>query len=245
MVTTLLQNDSRILNYIRKNHLFPPSTKEYNLRKPGVGETDLDTGLTTVIKELLGDKKNGFFIEAGSNDGEHISSTLGFEKFRSWRGLCVEASPALQSRWRSKNRKAWLANVCLSPKSWPVWTNFLHRDDYSVGSKLGDPEDIVDEVGNWTHYNVPCFPIFSILSALNVKEVDYFNLDVEGVEEEVLRTIPFNEILIRTISVEFHRNADDSARKTVQDFMTGKGYQTVYIKNADYIFAHNSIAPQK
>jgi hypothetical protein len=34
-----------------------------------------------------------------------------------------------------------------------------------------------------------CFPIFSLLSAMNVKTLDYFSLDVEGHEYQVLRTI--------------------------------------------------------
>ena len=39
---------------------------------------------------------------------------------------------------------------------------------------------------------VPCFPIHTILLALNVTHVDYFSLDVEGFELQVIRTIPWN-----------------------------------------------------
>jgi len=44
---------------------------------------------------------------------------------------------------------------------------------------------------------VQCFPLFSLLSALNVTVVDYFSLDVEGHEYKVLQTIPFDRILIK------------------------------------------------
>ena len=47
------------------------------------------------------------------------------------------------------------------------------------------------------HVQVQCFPIFSILTALNVTTVDYFSLDVEGNEFDVLETIPWDKVDIK------------------------------------------------
>ena len=47
---------------------------------------------------------------------------------------------------------------------------------------------------------VVCFPLYSILLALDQIHVDYFSLDVEGLEFEVLKTIPFDKIDI-TVSI--------------------------------------------
>ena len=44
---------------------------------------------------------------------------------------------------------------------------------------------------------VDCFPLHVLLLALNVTRVDYFSLDVEGAELDVLRTVPFDRIDIR------------------------------------------------
>ena len=44
---------------------------------------------------------------------------------------------------------------------------------------------------------VDCFPLHAILLALNVTRVDYFSLDVEGAELDVLNTVPFDRIDIR------------------------------------------------
>jgi hypothetical protein len=41
---------------------------------------------------------------------------------------------------------------------------------------------------------VQCFPFFSILSALNRTQIDYFSLDIEGDEFAVLKTIPWNRV---------------------------------------------------
>lgn len=45
--------------------------------------------------------------------------------------------------------------------------------------------------------DVQCFPLYTYLLALNVTVVDYFSLDVEGSELNVLKTIPFDKIDIK------------------------------------------------
>ena len=63
---------------------------------------------------------DGFFLEVGAHDGEHLSNTLWLEKQKGWSGLLVEADPETYAQLVTKNRRAWLAHVCLSPKRWPV-----------------------------------------------------------------------------------------------------------------------------
>jgi hypothetical protein len=53
--------------------------------------------------------------------------------------------------------------------------------------------------------DVQCFPLYSYLLALNRTKIDYFSLDVEGSELDVLRTIPFEKLDIRvSICFFFH-----------------------------------------
>ncbi len=72
---------------------------------------------------------------------------------------------------------------------------------------------------------VPCFPLESILLAINRSHVDYFSLDVEGFELEVLKSIPFGRIQIDTLSVEYIHGGH-RANKTYRQFMEDKGYTT-------------------
>ena len=68
-----------------------------------------------------------------------------------------------------------------------------------------------------------CFPFQSLMMALNVTHVDYLSLDVEGLELEILRTIPFDLIHISVLSVEFS-HAPNGAGEYVK-FMESKGYK--------------------
>jgi FkbM family methyltransferase len=52
--------------------------------------------------------------------------------------------------------------------------------------------------------SVQCFPLYSILLALNRTKVDFFSLDVEGFELDVLRTIPWDKVDIKVSNWIFY-----------------------------------------
>ena len=47
-------------------------------------------------------------------------------------------------------------------------------------------------------YPVPCYPLETLLLALNVTKVDFISLDVEGQEVPILKTIPFDKVTVNT-----------------------------------------------
>ena len=55
-----------------------------------------------------------------------------------------------------------------------------------------------------TTVNIQCFPLYSLLLALDNPTVHYFSLDIEGAELPVLKTIPWEKVDIRVMTVETH-----------------------------------------
>ena len=53
---------------------------------------------------MLIQKRNGFFVEIGSYDGETFSNSLFLEKERRWSGLLVEANPYTYELMAGKDR---------------------------------------------------------------------------------------------------------------------------------------------
>ena len=39
---------------------------------------------------------------------------------------------------------------------------------------------------------VECFPLQSLLAAIGVSHVDFFSLDVEGIETKILKALPYD-----------------------------------------------------
>lgn len=55
---------------------------------------------------------------------------------------------------------------------------------------------------------VQCFPLHSILLALDLQAVDFLSLDLSGIELDVLKTMPLKSINIETLSISCDRCSD-------------------------------------
>ena len=96
---------------------------------------------------------------------------------------------------------------------------------------------------------VPCFPLETLLLAINVTRIDYLSLDVEGVEMPILRTIPWNRLDIRVMSVEYGHGPN--GKTPYLEFMKSVGGYALYadihyasyekaLFVEDFIFVKNS-----
>ena len=113
--------------------------------------------------------------------------------------------------------------------------------------EMGDEAKIIAK-------NVMCYPLYSILQALNKSEsIDYFSLDVEGNEVDILKTIPWNKVDIKTLSVEYHHikgvKENQSPKQFLIEYMTSVGYYnyTTVRKGdvaQDVIFIHRNWLPK-
>ena len=65
----------------------------------------------------------GFFVEVGAFDGVFLSNTLWFERNWNWTGLLLEANPRVFSTLVTRNRRAWLGNLCLSTQKEPGYVS--------------------------------------------------------------------------------------------------------------------------
>ncbi len=97
--------------------------------------------------------------------------------------------------FRTKNRKAWLVPACLSTKKETMYVTFAALGH--VGHISLDPNA---ENNQKQMVNVTCLPLYSILMALDNPPIDYFSLDVEGFELDVLKTIPFDKVNVKVAS---------------------------------------------
>ena len=91
-----------------------------------------------------------------------------------------------------------------------------------------------------------CFPFYSMLLAINRTKIDYFSLDVEGQELNVLKTIPFDKLDISVLTVEYLH----TDKEGLKSFMQSQGYSVnktlSYEKPSiaqwsyDYVFVKNN-----
>ena len=56
------------------------------------------------------------------------------------------------------------------------------------------PDNPISKRKMQRQFNIQCFPLYSILLAVNRTSVDFISLDVEGHEFRILKTLPWHKI---------------------------------------------------
>ena len=220
-------SDDVLINIVRDVFIKepPPFDKEYRFdKKPWAKTINGQIGVPPIVDKILAQKQNGFFIEAGAHDGEHFSNTLFFELKRNYTGLLIEPSRKFDTLIQ-RNRKAKCLNVCLATKPFPHEVDFL--DCAEIGGIKGEIKGWqAEEVNNTAPViKATCLPLYTILSAVGNPVVDYFSLDIEGAELAVLKTIPWDKVDIKILSIEVGENGRDP--NEINKFMQKSGYTLV------------------
>merc|ERR1711970_280298 len=115
--------DPALMEKIR-SVLVQPSGNKPTLANPNSQNAKGQFGQVDQLLKLFNNKENGFFIEAGAYDGEHISNTLYLETQLGWTGLLVEANTEIFKVLRSKERNTYSINSCLSTERYPIQVQF-------------------------------------------------------------------------------------------------------------------------
>ena len=90
-----------------------------------------------------------------------------------------------------------------------------------------------------------CFPLESLLLALNRTHIDYFSLDVEGFELDILRSLPFNRLQIDVISAEYkHVHKPRSVFKRLLS-RHGYAFYATVLPFKDYVFVKKHLLQNK
>ena len=140
--------------------------------------------------------KNGFYIECGANDGVNQSNTWYFEKSLNWKGILIE--PSKQKFDDLKNNRSSrniFVNAALVSGDFKNKKKKFFLSNNNLESKIKNKKSLGDEEINTDTLN-------NILSKHKVKTINFFSLDVEGYEENVLKGLNLNKFNIDYILIE-------------------------------------------
>jgi FkbM family methyltransferase len=184
--------------------------------------------------------KNGFYIEAGANNGVRQSNTIFLEKMLGWKGILIEPNTKkIQICKQNRSSTNLFYNCALvgEETTKTIWGNF---DEDDIGESLmacssvlleyydeNFKQEIISKSVNRKQIQVPARTLDSILEENNIKHVDFFSLDLEGYELEAIKNFRFDRYKIDYILVETASRLQ--YQKMMFEFMTSKGY-TYYKK---------------
>lgn len=142
--------------------------------------------------------RRGFFVESGALDGSvYGSNSYYFERYLGWSGLLIEASSRNFNRLRIRrggSSGAHSVHTALCPVD--GWTTVPSSGGCCGKAGTGNEK-------------VSCTSMRSLVRVHNVSQIDFWSLDVEGGEFEVLSgvdwSVPIYVILIESVTREIRK----------------------------------------
>lgn len=171
----------------------------------------LDKKLLEILKEPY-----GVFVEVGGHDGITFSNTKLLEEFYGWKGLLVEPSECL-------------INACKVNRPMSIVEHYALVSSDDIESIFGDFNGLLmssingDRLDNSYLAEVPACTITYLLKKHSMTTIDFFSLDVEGYELEVLKGLDFNYCKPKVFLIEVYNKDYNQILK----FLEEKGYTLV------------------
>ncbi len=155
-----------------------------------------------ILDFLFRHKRGGFYVDVWANHPSRLSNTYFFYKSRWWHGINIEPNPALIKNFFLRKRDTNL-NIGIAPQSGEMNFYEIHPDTLSTFNK-SSAEDYIKQ---WhplkKEYMIPVKPLSQVLSECSIGiDIDFFSVDTEGFDMEVLKSNDWNRFRPKAIVLE-------------------------------------------
>ena len=181
------------------------------------------TPLDGKLIEVMNYTNCGVFIEVGAYDGVNQSNTKLLEQYYGWTGILVEPSQVLfenlcANRCNSKCFQCALGSF--EENNTYVWGDF---NGHLMSSVDGHRLKRVRRRSESAPQRVLMRSLQSILDELGIRYVNFFSLDTEGYEFNILKGIDFDKTTFDYLLIEIY-NYEYVA---IVSFLADKGYMMI------------------
>jgi FkbM family methyltransferase len=172
------------------------------------------------------------YLELGANDGVRMSNSLFFRQL-GWRGVLVEAVPKYCSLLKQKRCSDVVVCGAVCSRSFGTELEIVEHSGTTAAIGMGATDEFVRkwnkgpaEIRANTR-KVPCAPLSDMLLRAQLPSVTLFSLDVEGQENQVLRTLDWKTFSFGVLIIELPcapnpRNATEAA--AARSLLRTEGY---------------------
>ena len=155
-------------------------------------------GCDLLIDYIFKSKKKGFYLDVGCQHPVSNNNTYLLYK-RGWSGINIDLDPKNIRLFDLERPNEINICKCVSSDNSKKDLFFFHS-----GSPINSLEKkTTKDKSNFSLKKIETFTLNSILEDYKILNIDYFNLDVEGHELDVLKNFNIQKYKPKVISVEF------------------------------------------
>ena len=201
-------------------------------------------GCDLLIDYIFKFKKKGLYLDVGCQHPVSNNNTYLLYK-RGWNGINIDLDPKNIRLYDLERPKDINICKCISSDNSEKDLFFFH-----AGSPINSLEKkTIKNKSNFTVKKIETHTLNSILQDCKITNIDYFNLDVEGHEIDILKNFDINLYKPKIVSVEFidyqmkrleFKNNDINRvmESDIYRYFISNDYHFINWSHADLIFVH-------
>jgi hypothetical protein len=186
-------------------------------------------GEDLALLRLIGEKYTGFYIEIGAHHPVRFSNTYLFYRL-GWRGICIDATPGSMKLFKKHRPR----DICVETGVGETDSSqqyYLFNDPALNTFSKEKAEKVIAEgayhlIGT---QNIQQRNINSILSEYLVPaQIDFLSIDVEGLDELILKTFDFSRYHAQYVVLEAnHFNLENLESSGIHRLMKAQHYRLI------------------
>ena len=201
-------------------------------------------GCDLLIEYIFKSQKEGFYLDVGCQ--HPVSNNNTYLLFRrGWSGVNIDLDPKNIRLFNLERPNDINICKCVSSDNSEKNLYFFHS-----GSPINSLEKkTIKDKSNFSLKKIKTFTLNSILEDYKIRDIDYFNLDVEGHEIDILKNFDIKYYKPKVVSVEFidyqmkklefkNNNIDRVLQSDLYKYFISNDYHFVNWSHADLIFVY-------
>ena len=183
------------------------------------------------LMKLINQTQPGAYVDIGCWDPIKASNTYYFY-LRNWKGICIDPNPVLKNLYKQFRPKDIFINSGIGSSN--TYLDYYMFEESSMNSfssdfvlKHKDTLKIINKV------NMPLYTLEEVLERNDISKwrLDFFDIDAEGFDLEVLKTNNWNKFRPKIIVIESDLSIEEDTHSEI----------TIYLQEHDYRLLGKSI----
>lgn len=220
---------NRLYYWDRKKNVERPVWEKY------AEEVHSQDGEEIFLKEFFSKQDQGVYVDVGAYHPFRFSNTY-WAYLRGWRGVNIEPDLINYELLKTFREDDKNINCGINDEETQMEYHMFHESGLNTFcmKEVADPKDVTKI------RKVTVRRLDSILRELDIWKIDFMDIDVEGMELEVLNSINWDQVEIRCLLIEQkNMSLRDVLDSEVCKLLEDRGYVPVSKYNRTVIYIHS------